>query len=195
MYWYQSRSNSTLDSYTSNSRFCFCIMQGQMYIRVSEHLRRRPRSVCRPEHGGRLHGYTQVSTGPQIRLQGLSVVLSSFWSLLPLSLYLSPRDLPLSVLAEARSPSLWTPIYVRATCWPLMEETLDYYYFCFEFCRVWPARFYRILTTGIVVLYSWARGHVNDICLVSWCASLMILGLLFASWSPAMMTNFFLVTV
>jgi len=136
MYRYQSRSNSTLDSYTSNLRFCFCIMQGQMYIRVSEHLRRRPRSVCRPEHGGRLHGYTQVSTGPQIRLQGLSVVLSSFWSLLPLSFYLSPRDLPLPVLAVACSPSLWTPIYVRATCWPLMEETLAYYYFCFTFYSV-----------------------------------------------------------
>ena len=82
------------------------------------------------------------------------LVLSSVWSLLPLSSYLSLRDLPLPALAEARSPSLWTLIYVRATCWPLMEETLAYYYFCFAFCRVWPPRFYWILTAGIVVPYS-----------------------------------------
>ena len=118
--------------------------------------RRRPKrlpSALAPADSRRRSALPREVRGPDS--SGVPcLILSSVWSLLPLSSYLSLRDLPLPTLEEARSPSLWTPIYVRATCWPLMEETLAYYYFCFAFCRVWPPRFYWILTAGIVVPYS-----------------------------------------
>ena len=81
-----------------------------------------------PQHGVAVAGVASgcpslpIDVAWSLLLRCSSAVPSSrFGPFLPLFL---PQDLPLPVLTEAASPSLWTVIYVQMICLPVFDETL-----------------------------------------------------------------------